>query len=362
MDRFAVVPAPRGSKFVELSKTAQGRVFRKQILKYGTLLYPGAPGGKVEVDEKFADTLIANFTNHVADIVQVPKAGSRNEHTEDPDRNTGEVIDVVKDAKGVYAIMDIRTDDADKLGKTLLGTSAMLHLNYTDTRTGKKVGPTLLHNLITNRPYVVDLDPFEEILAASRTGDDMTGERLVLLTSETDKEIPAMELDELLDELKAKHGIDVRALQASETQGVSLSARLQEVLAPTGLLALSNTDGADATAAIIAAVEKSADKIVELSGEVDTLRTTAATKDATDEVEKLVLSGHILPRDKEAMIELRMEKPDLFTKLIPEKPIIQLSNEQGTETPGESDQDTVASEIDRIITAHDQKAKAFVRA
>lgn len=361
MDRLAIVPAPRDSKFVELSKSAQGRVFRKQILNYGTLLYPDAPGGKVEVDEKFADTLIANFTNRVADIVQVPKAGSRNEHTEDPDRNTGEVIDLVKGPKGIYALMDIRTDDADKLGKTLLGTSAMLHLNYTDTRTGKRVGPTLLHNLITNRPYVVDLDPFEEVLAASRTEDDMK-EGVLVLTPENDKEYDEMELDELLDELKTKHGIDVRALQASDTQGVSLSARLQEVLAPTGLLALSNTDGADVTTAIIAAVEKSADKIVELSGEIDTLRTTAATKDATDEVEKLVLSGHILPRDKEAMIELRKDKPDLFAKLVPEKPLVKLSNENGTEATDDSTQATAEAEIERIANAYDQKAKAFVRA
>lgn len=357
MDRLAIVPAPRGSKFVELSKSATGRVFRKQILHWGELKYPKAPGGSVMVDEKFADTLIANFTNHVADIVQVPKAGAKNEHTEDPDRNTGEVIRLEKGPKGVYAIMDIRTDDADKIGKTLLGSSAAIHLNYEDTRTGKKVGPTMLHNLITNRPYVVDLDPFEEVLAASRAGDDMT-QWLVL----TQKEPETMELDELLDELKAKHGIDVRALQASDTQGVSLSNRLQEVLAPTGLLALSNTDGADVTSAIVAAVEKSADKIVELSGEIDTLRESAATKDATDEVEKLVLSGHILPRDKEAMIELRKDKPDLFAKLVPEKPLVQLSHEEGTEDGGDSDAATAAAEIDRLSELATAQTKAYVRA
>lgn len=141
MDRFVIVPAPRGDGFVELSRSRQGRVFRKQILPFGKFHYGDSV---IDVDEKLVDSLVRNFSAGVADIVQVPKVDGKNAHTEDPDRNIGEVIGLVKTSKGLYADIDARTDDADKLGKTLLGASAMMHLNYTDTRTGKKAGPTLL--------------------------------------------------------------------------------------------------------------------------------------------------------------------------------------------------------------------------
>lgn len=92
MTGYVIVPPEKGAGFVELSGSNKGRVFEKHILSYGDLHYPGVKGGKVKVDDAFADTLIANFTNKVCDIVQVPKAGAGNEHTEDPDRNIGEVI------------------------------------------------------------------------------------------------------------------------------------------------------------------------------------------------------------------------------------------------------------------------------
>ena len=120
------------------------------------------------------DHLMTNFTDGVADIVQVPKVDGQNKHTEDPDRNIGEVVDLKRrEDGGLDAIIDVRTADTEKIGKTLLGASAMMHMDYTDTRTGSRMGPTLLHTAITNRPYITGLDDFQEYVAASAdTSDD----------------------------------------------------------------------------------------------------------------------------------------------------------------------------------------------
>jgi hypothetical protein len=364
LDGFAIVPPEKGDGFVELSRSRQGRVFRKQILHYGDLLYPGVKGGKVKVDEAFADKLIANFSNKVADIVQVPKAGSNNEHTEDPDRNIGEVVNVLKTDKGVYVDMDVRTDDADKIGKTLLGASAMLHLNYTDTKTGQKVGPTLLHTAITNRPYVTELEDFEELARLSAPGADSTYQMVVLTPTDIQKETKMATLDELLAELKSDHDIDVAALQAKAAdadKALALSSKIQEELVGTGLLKLSNTEETVDADTLIGAVAEAGNKIVELSSKVDTLVEDAAKKEAVTEVEKLVLSGYILPKNKNAMIQLRQDNEDLFKQLVPEKPVVKLSVEEGQEPSDESHQETVDAEIARLTAVASEKTSAFVR-
>lgn len=352
MDTFAVVPSPRGSgfveltaddpSFVELSRKPQGRVFRKQILPFGKLHYGGR---EYDVNEEFADTLIANFTNNVCDIVQAPKAGPKNEHTEDPDRNIGEVIALHKTEKGVYVDIDVRTDDAEKMGKTLLGASAMLHMNYVDTRSDTRVGPTLLHTAITNRPYVTELDGFEEIIAASAHGADDF--ETVVLTSATQTQEETMTREEHIASLKADHGIDVEALQRQATEGVALSNSVRDKLTEHGLIQLSA--GAEASQAdLLAAVDGAAEKIVELSGTIDTQREDAARAAAESSVEELVLSGRVLPKDQASYVELKLTNPDLFDKIVPEKPLVELSREDGLDPTHSSHEQTVEAEIARL--------------
>lgn len=358
-----MVPGPSGDRFVELTRSKMGRVFRKQILKWGDLLYPGVAGGVVHIDTDFADTMIANFAAGVADIVQAPKVNGKNEHTEDPDRNIGEVINIIRNEKGVYVDIDVRTDDADKMGKTLLGASAMLSVDYTDTTTQKKVGPTLIHTAITNRPYVTNLDGFEEIIAASHPGADIHDQVLVL-TPADDKETDSMTLDEMIATLKAEHNIDVAALQqTAEDAGktAALSNRIKESLVGIGLLTLSNTDDAPDADVLIGAVTEAGNKIVELTNKVDTMVKDAAETAATTEVEKLVATGYILPKKQDAMIRLRLSNPDLFTDLIPEQPIVKLSVESGQDTPDESLGVTAEGEIDRLIKVAADKGNVFVR-
>lgn len=368
MSDLVVVPqSPTAGTFVELSaaatstrKPAMGKVFRKQILNYGDLLYPKAPGGKVKIDDAFADRLIANFDAGVCPIVQVPKADMHNRHTEDVDRNMGEVIGLSKENGKIYADIDVRTDDAAKVGKTLLGTSAMMNLDYIDTKTLSPVGPTLLHVLVTNRPYVTDLEDFSEVIAASADG---TGEA-VLLAAPT-KEDPVTTLDEAIAYLRDEHKIDVPALQkraAEADKAVALSAKIQDELSESGLLKLSNGQEASADD-LIGAVAEAGTKIVELSASVEALVEKDTKREAEARVDELVREGRVLTKNRDAQVKLLLSNSELFEELLPEKPLIKLSagdaDEFGSEPGQRHNADTVQSEIDRI--ANSDAAKQYIR-
>jgi hypothetical protein len=365
-DGMAIVPLNGGEGYTYLSRSRQGKLFKKHILTKGKLLYPGVGTGEVELDDDFFAKLTKNFNDKVCDIVQVPKAGNNNEHTEDPDRNIGEVIGLEYEGDKLYATIDARNEaDADKLGKTLLGASAMMHMNYTDTRTGKKVGPTLLHVAVTNRPYVLNLDDYQEIQDVVAASADGKGEAVVLTSATSNsKEKKMSTLDELLAELRTDHGIDVTALQekaAKADEGINLSNKISETLGATGILKLSNGETASVDD-IVEAVAEIHTNNVELSAKVDKLTEDGSKAAAKNRVKELMDAGKILPKDEEAQIELLLSNADLFEKLLPEKPIVNLSqNAQpfGFEDTADKHDETVASEIARL--ANSDAAAPYIR-
>jgi hypothetical protein len=358
---YAYVQGPRsGFEQVELAKDAKGRVYRKHLLKYGSFPHPSKKGEQLVIDERLADNLIKNFEEGVCDIVQVPLANDENRHVEDPERNIGEVIALHKDADGLYADIDVRKPTAAEGidNKTLLGISAMMHMNYTDTKSGKQVGPTLLHTLVTNRPYLTGLKGFEEVVAASVPGADTEVEVVPVFGGEADKEVVPVLVsreeethmttkEEALAVLAAE-GIDVQALQ---NQVVELSANqpdldevkqdiadevigsLRSVLAGVGATNLSAGSGDEdeitmsdiAEAVIEVATEKASleDQVAELSRKNE----MAEQKAAEAEVDDLITKGRVLPVQREVMVELARTDRDKFDKLVPDSPIVKLSEE-----------------------------------
>lgn len=349
-----ILPSPR-SDFVELARSPKGKLFRKQILHMGEFAHPSLPGKKVKVDEALAKTLVKNFHEGHCDIVQVPIVDAQNKHVEDPLRNLGEVVDVDYDDKGVYVTLDARKKEyADELGKTLIGASAMMHMDYTDTKSGKKVGPTLLHVAVTNRPYITNLDGFDEIVAASA---DDSGEPPIFLTDTTLPEENHMPTkDELLALLKSEHGIDVEALQAQAdetgTDNKELVSALSAVLAEAGVVSLSNNgtdDELDISDVAAAVIELSQEKM-ELAATVARLdeESTALKLSAADaEVSQMVRAGRILPAQKDAMLELKLSNPDMFDRLVPDAPLVELSA-RGVDVHDEPTSKKFDEEIERL--------------
>lgn len=355
MNQAVIVPGnadPDG--FVELARTQKGRLFKKQILHMNSeFVHPNLPGKKIKVDENLAAALSKNFEKGYCDIVQVPIVDGKNAHVEDPLRNVGEVVGIEHDDKGIYAIIDARKEEyAEELGKTLIGASAMMHMDYVDTKTGDHVGPTLLHVAVTNRPYITNLGDFEEVVKLS--ADTLIDETPAILQDAADLQEEQMNKDELLAVLKSEHGIDVAALQAAANKDTTaeLTAALSNVLKEAGVVSLSNAD--EDTIGI----KDIAEAVVELSGEkvqlektveslvkqADELRLTNATK----EIEDYIKAGRILPKQKEAMIALSMEDRETFELLLPDEPLVSLSAD-GVTTHEATDSQKYSDETERLL-------------
>ncbi len=313
-----VAPGER-SEFVALARSPRGQLFRKHILTKGDLIHP-VTKKIIKIDDAFISQLTDNFNNGVCPIVQIPLAGPDNEHSEAPDRNIGEVVGLERHGDKVYAIMDIRKHKED-VGSTLLGASAMFSQNYYNTSNGKRVGPTLLHTAITNRPYLTDLDDYEEIIAAS---SDSNRNDLVFLTAVPQEESQAMTLEEITELLLLEHGIDLVELQGK----VEMSDKLSDAL---GVVKLSNGESISGED-IVSSVVELAELNVSLSSRIEGLEKDKATA----HIDQLVHDGYILPAEREGWLETKLSNPEIFDKLVPKNPIIKLSHEAGTGENAES--------------------------
>lgn len=352
-NRVIVPGADDPAGFVELARHQKGRLFKKQILHMNSeFVHPNLPGTKIKVDERLASALSRNFEAGYCDIVQVPIVDGKNSHNEDPLRNVGEVVGVEHDETGIYAIIDARKEEyAEELGKTLIGASAMMHMDYVDTKTGENVGPTLLHVAVTNRPYITKLSDFEEMVKLSA---DTTDEPAVLLDAAEFQEEQQMNKDEMIAALK-EHGIDVPALQAAANKPAdtsALTAALSNVLKEAGVVKLSQTDEDEL------GIKDIAEAVVELSGEKLKLETTVKAlveeaekvklSAATKEVEGYVSQGRILPKAKVTMIALAMEDRESFESLLSDDPIVSLSAD-GVTVHEENDSPKYQEEINRLL-------------
>jgi hypothetical protein len=373
-DDLVIVPS-NGDGYVELARSKQGRLFRKHILNKGDLIHPKTKE-KIKVDDEFVNTLKTNFANNVCDIVQVPLANDKNEHTEDPTRNIGEVIGIEDSGDKVYVVIDARDSNAEKLGKTLLGASAMMHLDYTDTKTGEKVGPTLLHACVTNRPYVTGLENYEEItketVAATSDNnneavvlltDDASGdvnkppteEKTVMPENETQDTAVKPSLEELLSTLKTDHNIDVPALQAKATESneaAKLSRALTEALGNAGLVTLSNDTETVSNDDVVGAVAQVAQDNVALTN-----RLTALERErAEDAVQADIAKGLIKPAKKTQMVDLKLSNPSLYDAVLPDEPIVKLNHEQGKNEPDAAQHTAdITKDIERLVELANQK-------
>jgi hypothetical protein len=353
IDQNIMIQAPaNGDNFVQLARSSKGKVFRKQILPMGSFIHPSAPNTKINVDEQFAQSLVDNFKAGHCGIVQVPIVDDMNKHVEDPMRNSGEVIDLSYDDSGVYATIDARKH-ADDFGSTLLGASALMNLDYKDTKDGERHGPALLHVAVTNRPYLDNLSDFEELAALSADTSDEAPVALIPATDSGDNDMP-MTKDEMIAALSAEHGIDVTALQtAAATGSGELVAALGAVLKSAGSTVALSAGGTDEITVkdVADAVIELANERVELSGQVGTLieaNEALVKKEAAAEIDSLIQAGRILPKQRNAMIALSMDDRETFDALLPDDSIVALSETGITTYDEPADATKRADDIARL--------------
>lgn len=353
MADFAIIPAHEEDDAIELAKTKTGAIFRKKILHYGTIIHPKT-GKKVAITREIGEQMKKNFDSGAGvDMVQAVVATDENAHSQNPELSRGEVVDIEVAKDGIYTIMDIRDKDtAEKMRKkTIRGSSASINMSGVDTTTGKLVGPVLVHNCITNNPWVKGLGDYEEILNMSDAFDsendtvhlfefiddskDETAlsnephdNETVVLSQEPDvKENITMTKDELIAALKKDHGIDVVALEATVDEAsntASLANQVVSALTDSGILSLSNTDSADKDQVLGAVVELAKDH-VELSNTVKSLQLSAAET----HVKALVGKGYLLPKQEKVMTNLFLTSREDFDALLPEEPVVAIESELG---------------------------------
>lgn len=348
---------PTSGEYVELAATSKGKLFRKRLLRIGeSFVHPSSPGKKVDVTDEFADQLVRNFDGGFCDTVQFPMVDEKNRHVEDPSRNLGQVVGLTKEDDGVYATIDVRKN-ADDIGTTVLGCSAMMSLNHVDTLSGDKVGPVLYHVAATNRPYLSNLGPYEAVSLSATDDDDYELLTLDDGSHEPDEkgDIAMAKKEDLIAALKNEHGIDVAALQSAAPQQPE-----GEVLTPAAMAALSGVlKAADPDMVSLSAADEDdltiqdiADGIVELSSNHATVVDRLAEiegEQAAARVDSLVSEGKILPSQKDAMLELCQTNPDMFEKLIPGESVVELTERGVTSHERTFEVDDAASEVERLM-------------
>jgi len=341
MEQYVIIPSPPGD-FIELARSREytGQHWRKHILNLGELIHPKT-GEKIPLDDDFYARLADNFQRGVCDIVQAPVANDDNKHVETPLANGGEVMGLHRDGKKIYVDLDVRDPDVQKglKNRTILGASAFLHLDYTDSRTGRKVGPTLLHSCFTNRPYVTGLDDYEPVIAATA---DSEGDVVVLAQEEA---VPTK--DELIAALKAEHGIDVEALQAAASQQTDLSQLTAMLTASLGSEAPApSEDQTVSLTDVVQAVASLSTKLTAVEEDNASLRLT----NAEAEVDGYIKTGRVMPKQRNAFVKLAMTDREQMAELLPDKPIIALNAQAGATDPdpaGSHDMD-IDAEVARL--------------
>lgn len=365
MHQCVIAPSPASDwqqvpLITGLARQVSGTLFRKHILNRGTLLHPTTKE-PIMIDDEFVASLKRNFDSGVADIVQVPLANDKNEHVESPDANLGEVVGIEDDSSSgkVYALVDARMNP-ERFGKTYLGASAFMHLNYPDSATGEPVGPTLLHVAVTNRPYVTGLDPYEAVAAAAERFSDP----VVLSVPEKEGAVPRT-VEEILAELKEQHGVDVAALRTElaaaqeRLTGVEDTRELAERIATTlqtsgSEVKLSSDPSKVTTADLVTAVAELVQTNVALSNSRDEASERIAAlenRNLEQEIDGYVAAGRIVPAQRDDYLKLAGADREMFDRLLPKDAVVALNVESG-QAPRISEHQSRQVDVDAEVTRY----------
>jgi len=152
----------------ERAEKVRGRLFKKEVVRFGKYKDPLWGEFEMNLDEAWAEQVIANWKAGIPGRVPVPSM-----HTDDPDRNRGEVVDYEITRRGIVAYLDIRDDETAQAieNETIWDVSISFVDNWIDNK-GKEHGPAILHVALVNNPY---LDKMSEFEALSRTMGDLFG-------------------------------------------------------------------------------------------------------------------------------------------------------------------------------------------
>lgn len=352
------------SQFDDAPVALSARRFRKQILRYGSWVHPKAPGGKLMVTKALVKQIVDNFHRGVRDNVPIPLG-----HEVDAISSIGQVIALEMDDAGLWGIHEIKDEDAaKKIGATWTGSSAFIDMNAVDKETGESLGAVLVHNAITNAPYIKDLAPFEAV-ALGEDADDA-----VVIALQEAKQGEAMTIEEMLAQLAETSDDELRtALSAARPELFAVANSEDETDAEAAIAAARQEEREAIVAALAekgvtvalsesAADDKNADvdissapAFVALSERLDALESEKTKASVEAIVDEAVKEGKVLPAQRDGLIEVGLSDAEMLTKLIPAKAIVALG-EQGIapadETNVQLSEEDARAEADRLVAAY----------
>ncbi len=145
---------------------ASGKVYSKQIIKFGDYVDPWFPEWPMELNREWGERIKENYDKGVVGRVPVPAS-----HTDDPEKNRGELIALEIDDEGLTGQLDIRDPEmVERIENNLVWDDSISFTNnYVDEK-GIGWGPVLFHVALVNNPYITGMKGFE---ALSRVVSDL---------------------------------------------------------------------------------------------------------------------------------------------------------------------------------------------
>lgn len=283
--------------------------FKKQIVKFGTWIDPFNPKLKMKLDKSWGERVVENFKKGVLGRIPVPLT-----HTDDPERNKGEVVDMELGEDGIYATLDIRDDQVAKDIKQdrIWDVSIGFYNEYLDKQSGDNVGPAIFHVALVNNPYLKGMKPFQALA-------DNIKASVIMLSEEHIKELSMKKVTNTRDfpvEVSYKNDKDEEVkltLKPGDEIEVSdddttVESQITEATAPVG----GDDDGGagndpkntDPQGNPVDDKNDPTGKNPELSEENAKLKKQLAERDANDAYQKLLGEGKITPAQKDAFIAL----------------------------------------------------------
>lgn len=157
---------------------SDGGLYRKQILKFGTIWYTDRTGDrrKVTFDSDYGKSLVNSFRDGAYDQVPIQLADGNNRHNNSPVLTGGEVVGLAlsKDGSGVDGVMRLWGDGHKTVElNNKVGVSARI-LENVPMPDGRTFDKALQHVLITVDPQVRGMRPWERMPSVELSGGSVS--------------------------------------------------------------------------------------------------------------------------------------------------------------------------------------------
>lgn len=140
------------------------RLWRKQILRKGTINYDGRP---IAFDDAYMADLRRAFEDKAFDQVPIQFADDRNAHTEDPERTRGQIVGLEETPDGLDALVEL-SEAGEQTIRDNPGLSVSARIVEDLKRVDGKSWPkALAHVLATINPRITGMRPWAQVALAN---------------------------------------------------------------------------------------------------------------------------------------------------------------------------------------------------